>query len=273
MRQEALDNTAHLNYRFMSVDAKKTAYELHEKDPEYWTAERLAGTFKISPILMLSELKAYEMRVQAERAGEKVDDSLDRLWGEKFGVVDYPNNIPLVPHRRAVRTLPETYIPMDDSISSHHLHKILRKPSAKRFREAPKQPKKWIPKPRPIEQVMPSRCCEKIWPGKKRTKFVMWDISASRDLYTRNILVKELDGSWRTGNWEERQFSHNYRTHLPMNIPPHYSYPDEDQPDNFHPDERAADFIVKFPHPTKDEMQGVETSDEQHEEAETSDDV
>jgi hypothetical protein len=88
---------------------------------------------------------------------------------------------------------------------------------------------------------MPSRSAENIYPDKKTNKFIMWDISPKHDLYTRKVLVRETDGSWRTGDWDERRFTHEARRYARwrMRVPTHI--PDENSDDFWHPDERPPE--------------------------------
>jgi len=60
-------------------------------------------------------------------------------------------------------------------------------------------------------------------------------------LYTRPIIVRELDGSLRTANWQERRYIEDTRRYLKFPTINPFPRPDESQPDHVPPHARVPD--------------------------------
>jgi len=60
-------------------------------------------------------------------------------------------------------------------------------------------------------------------------------------MYTRNVVVRELDGSFRTGNWNERRWIEDHRRYLKFPAITPFPRPDESQPDHVPEHARVPD--------------------------------
>lgn len=201
-------------------------------DIDFWNAARLANLFRVSLMKMRISLWMSSMDEQAKAEGVELDDTAERLLAEIYGESDFPADIAQVPDRIRFKLQRDTYFYLDDEVKSETLMKALRNKGMVHYREAPRLPKKSIPAVEHIEPRMASRANYKTEPGKFRKNMLMWDISPSKDLYTRHIVVREKDGSFRTGNWQERRYAEDYRRFIkwPLKVP--HVRPDESEPDH-----------------------------------------
>lgn len=181
---------------------------------------------------MRISLWVSSMDEQAKAEGIDLDDTAERLLAETYGELDFPADIAQVPDRIRFKMQRDTYFFMDDEVKSADLMKALRNKSMVHYREAPRLPKKSIPAVESVPVCLASRGNYKIQPGKFKSTMYMWDISPQKDLYNRAIVVRETDGSFRTGNWQERRYAEDYRRFIkwPMKVP--FVRPDESEPDN-----------------------------------------
>jgi hypothetical protein len=100
------------------------------------------------------------------------------------------------------------------------------------LRESPRLPKQPIPPVTPVLQKVPSVTKQKVYPGRYKGKFYVWDISKSKNLYNRRIVVREEDGAMRTANWQERRWVEDYRRFLKYPVISPVPTPDETQRDD-----------------------------------------
>lgn len=145
------------------------------------------------------------MEEQALEEGEELDDTVEKLLGEAFGELDFPNDIANIPQRIRYKNRRDTYYFLDDEVSRASLLKAMRTRDMVHYKESPRLPKKAVPPVRIVDDLLPEGIKPKIYQGKHDGTFVMWDISPSRDLYNRTIVVRETDGSLRTGSWQDRR--------------------------------------------------------------------
>lgn len=233
-RQKAIVDAAaaSANEPMFSLRAQAKAYELHKVNSHFWNAARLSNLFRVSLAKMRISLWVSSMDEQAKAEGVDLDDTAERLLAEIYGELDFPADIVQVPDRIRYRLSRDTYFYMDDEVKSETLMKALRNKDMVHYREAPRLPKRSIPPVANIPVRVASRTTYTPQPGKFRSQMYMWDISPQKDLYTRHIAVREKDGSFRTGNWQERRFAEDYRRFVkyPMKVP--HVRPDESEPDN-----------------------------------------
>ena len=199
---------------------------------DFWNAARLANLFRVTLTKMRISLWVSGMDEQAKAEGVDLDDTAERLLAEIYGELDFPADIVQVPDRIRYKLVRDSYFFMDDDVKSETLMKALRNRDMVHYREAPRLPKKSIP---PVEKIplrMASRTTYTPQPGKFKGLMYMWDISAQKDLYSRHIVVREKDGSFRTGNWQERRYTEDYRRFIkyPMKVP--HVRADESEPDH-----------------------------------------
>jgi hypothetical protein len=136
---------------------------------------------------------------------------------------------------------------IDGNIKSDELLKFIRR-QGRYYRESPKIPKKEIP-PVVYFPLLPLSpySIPQVYPGKYHNKYIIWDISKCYDLYNRPIVVRECDGRWRTGNWEERRWAEDFRKTIRYPYPIPFIKPDETQRDRTHPDHRPPEnYVVHF---------------------------
>lgn len=172
------------------------------------------------------------MEEQARDEGVEIDDSVERLLGEAFGELDFPNDIADIPQRIRYKNKRDTYYFLDDEISRASLLKAMRTRDMVHYKESPRLPKKSIPPVKIVEDLLPKGIKPKIYQGKHDGTFIMWDISKSKDLYNRTIVVREMDGSLRTGNWQDRRYVEDYRRFLKWPFKKPFIRPDESQVDH-----------------------------------------
>ncbi|XP_049852447.1 uncharacterized protein LOC126331452 [Schistocerca gregaria] len=214
-----------------SERARAKAYELYKENKEYWNASRLANLFRVNIARMRISLWVSSIEEQAEAEGAKLDDTVESLLAEKYGELDFPGDIAEVPERIPYKKRRDLYFFFDDEVKLQELMKVLRTRDMNHYRESPRVPKRSIP---PIVKVVPPQL-ESVRsttaPNKFGSAWLMWDISPTKDMYNRRIVVRERDGSYRTGNWQERRYVEDYRRYIkwPVRVP--FVRPDETQPD------------------------------------------
>lgn len=169
---------------------------------------------------------------QAEAEGHKNDYSAEQLLADRYGELDFPGEIAQVPDRIRYKVKHDTFFYMDSEVKSAELMKALRNKDMVHYREAPRLPRKTIPSVQSVAPRVASRANYKIQPGKYQGQWYMWDISPQKDMYNRHIVIRETDGSFRTGNWQDRRFAEDYRRYIkwPMKVP--HVRPDENEPDH-----------------------------------------
>jgi hypothetical protein len=199
---------------------------------DFWNPARLANLFRVSLARMRINLWVYKLDEQAKSEGFAGDDTIEKLLAEKYGELDFPGDIAQVPDRIRFKLRRDTYFFVDDEVKSDVLMKALRTKGMVHYREAPRLPKKSIPAVKSIPPRVASRTNYTTQPGKFKTTFYMWDISPSKDIYNRHIVIRETDGSYRTGNWQERRFAEDYRRFVKWPLKTPFVRPDENEPDN-----------------------------------------
>lgn len=199
---------------------------------DFWNPARLANLFRVSLTRMRISLWVSSMDEQAKAEGIDLDDTAERLLAEVYGELDFPADIAQVPDRIRYKLQRDTYFFMDDEVKSGTLMKAMRNKGMVHYREAPRLPKKQIPAVESITPRLASKVSFTPTPGKHKNVMYMWDISPQKDLYNRHIVVRETDGSYRTGNWQERRYAEDYRRYIkwPMKVP--FVRPDESEPDH-----------------------------------------
>jgi hypothetical protein len=223
---------------------------------DFWNAARLANLFRVSLTRMRISLWVSGMDEQAIAEGVELDDTAERLLAGIYGELDFPADIAQVPDRIRFKLKRDTYFFVDDEVKSADLMQALRNKGMVHYREAPRLPKKSIPNVQSVPHRLASRVTFTPQPGKFRGTMYMWDISPSKDLYNRHIVVRETDGSLRTGNWQERRYVEDYRRFIkyPMKVP--HVRPDESEPDHVPTYARVPDgYKVEFE--TKDGREGL----------------
>lgn len=196
---------------------------------------------------MRISLWVSSMDEQAKAEGIELDDTAERLLAKTYGELDFPADIAQVPDRIRYKLKRDMYFYMDDEVKSSTLMSALRNKNMVHYRESPRLPKKEIPAVEAIEPCLPSRVQFKPTPGKFHSLLYIWDISSPKDMYNRQIVVRETDGTLRTGNWQERRFAEDYRRYIkwPMKVP--HVRPDESEPDHVPSYARVPDgFKVEF---------------------------
>ena len=123
------------------------------------------------------------------------------------------------------------YFFFDDEIKLQEVMKAIRTRDMNHYRESPRVPKKSIPPVTRLSSPQLEFVGSATVPNKFDSSWLMWDISPTKDMYNRKIVVRERDGSHRTGNWQERRYVEDYRRYLkwPVRVP--FVRPDETQPD------------------------------------------
>jgi hypothetical protein len=180
-----------------------------------------------------------KMEEQAEKEGELYDDTVERLLEEKYGVMDFPNEIADIPDRVRWKHKTDGYMYLEPEVSSGAVLKALKHRDMFLFRESPRLPRQPIPPVEVRRQRVLSRTTQKIYPGRYPGKRIMFDISPSKNMYDRLVLIREEDGSLRTGNWQERRYIADYRRFLKYPIIRAFAEPDETQADNVPPEARV----------------------------------
>lgn len=172
------------------------------------------------------------MADQAEKEGWPLDDSVDRALEQEYGALDFPDTISDIPDRMNWKNKRNAWFFIDDEISSAQALKALKTRDMSHLREAPRLPKHPIPPVVPVAQKLPKFVKQKIYPGRYHGKFYLWDISKPKNLYDRRIVVREEDGTFRTGNWQERRWVDDYRRFLKYPVINPVPLPDETQRDH-----------------------------------------
>jgi hypothetical protein len=254
MREYYLARTAKANPVIWTLRAQAKAWELHKSNPKYWNPTRLANTFKTSPLRVRLSLWHSKLIEQAKADNYPIDDRVEREIEQlKFlqdqGLVrDIPNDLPEIPEEIGLTAqhAGQLWYYIDGNVKSDELIKFIRRQS-KVYRESPKIPKKEIPPVKYLPMPQSPYAVPQVYPKKHLCKYIIWDISKCYDLYNRPIVVRDRDGRWRTGNWEERRWAEDFRRYIKYPYPIPFIKPDESQPDRMHPDHRPPeDFKINF---------------------------
>jgi len=231
-RDEYENETAEANDPCFSVRAQQAAWQLHKSNPEKWNAARLSNLFRVSLDYMRLALWESKMEDQAEKEGQYLDDSVDRALEQYYGALDFPDTISEIPDRIRWKTKRNAWFFIDDEISSGQALKALKTRDLTHLRESPRLPKQPIPPMQTLTQKVPAVGKQKVYPGRYKGKFYLWDISKSKNLYDRKIVVRDEDGSLRTANWQERRWVEDYRRFLKYPVISPVPTPDETQRDH-----------------------------------------
>lgn len=172
------------------------------------------------------------MEIQAEDEGVKLDDTIELLLGEHFGELDFPNDIADIPDRIRYKNKRDTYYFIDDDLNRASLLKSLRRRDMVHYKESPRLPKKSIPPVQIVTPLQPEGIKNTVYAGKHKNTFMMWDISPSKTLYDRLIVIRETDGSFRTGNWQDRRYVEDYRRFIKWPFKTPFIRPDDTQEDH-----------------------------------------
>lgn len=232
MKEEIMGEMAFASDPTFSERSRRKAYELHAMNPEFWGAVRLANLFRVNVSRMRLSLWTSKMEMQAEDEGIKLDDTIELLLGEHFGELDFPNDIAEIPDRIRYKNKRDTYFFIDDDLNRASLLKSLRRRDMVDYKESPRLPKKSIPPVQIISPPQPKGTKYSIYAGKHQNTFMMWDISPSKNLYDRLIVVRETDGSYRTGNWQDRRYVEDYRRFIKWPFKTPFIRPDDNEEDN-----------------------------------------
>lgn len=224
--------TAEANDPCFSVRAQQAAWQMHKSDPVKWNADRLANMFRVKLDVMRISLWASKVEDQAEKEGFAIDDSVERAFEQIYGAYDFPDSLSDVPERIRYKNARNAWFFIDDEISSGAALKSLKSRDLAHMRESPRLPKQPLPPVKPVHQKVPSVGKVKIHSGRYGGKFYLWDISKSKNMYNRRIVVREEDGSMRTGNWQERRWAEDYRRFLKYPVVSPVPTPDETQRDD-----------------------------------------
>jgi len=138
---------------------------------------------------------------------------------------------------------------LNHGVKSGELLKFVRSAESRNYREASKIPAQRVEPMAPVEMVRVSKTPpEKKYTPKKRPRYMVWDISKTKDLYNREIYVRNDDyTSWRTANWDERRKVHDSRRFLKFPYKTPFAWPDERQIDRVAVSSKPPDgFIVHY---------------------------
>jgi hypothetical protein len=230
---EMRDRTAYGNDPSLSERMRRKAYELYKSSPHYWTPIRLASLFKTtSPIRLRSILYACKLEEEAREAGVMMDDTIEEGMGEIFGEVDFLNDFDGKPPAEIpIRKVHNPWYYINPALKSAELLKFLRSKESIYYRESSRIPAQRVEPVVAVSECLASGTLGRRSVPNKRPPWTCFDISPSKTLYDRQIVVREKNGTWRTGNWDERRRVHDLRRYLkyPYHIP--FAWPDEKQPD------------------------------------------
>jgi hypothetical protein len=206
---------------------------------ERYNAGRLANLFRYTVDKMKMSLWLSKMEEQAAKEGKLYDDTIERMLEQKYGVMDFPNEIGDIPERQTWKNRTDGYMYIEPEVSSGEVLKALKHRDMFLFRESPRVPRQPIPPVEPRRQRVLSTTKPKVYPGRYPGKTFMVDISKCKTMYDRLILVREEDGSFRTCNWQERRYINDYRRLLKYPTIRPFAVPDEDELDNVPPSVRV----------------------------------
>lgn len=230
--EEMRERTAYGNDPALSERMRRKAYSLHLSSPHYWTPIRLASLFKTSPIRIRSVLYACKVEEEARESGVMMDDQIEEGLAEIFGEVDFLGDYEgKPPEEIPIRKVRNPWFFINPALKSAELLKFLRSKESVYYRESSRIPAQRVDPVVPVSEPIASGTPPRRSVPNKRPPWTIFDISPSKTLYDRAIIIREKDGTWRTGNWEERRRVHDLRRMLkyPYHIP--FPWPDEKQPD------------------------------------------
>jgi hypothetical protein len=197
---------------------------------------------------MRASLFTSKLEGEARSSGKELDDVLEDGFAEIFGEADFvadydgkpPEEIP-------IRKMHNPWFYINPSLKGGELLKFVRSKESVYYRESSRIPAQRVDPVVAFQEPLPSKVVRREPAPGKKSYHLMWDISKSKNLYDRMLVVRDLDGKWRTGTWEERRKVHDFRRHLkfPYTIP--FPWPDETQIDGIPVHAKApSSFQVRY---------------------------
>jgi hypothetical protein len=200
------------SHKILSVKARRMIYELHAKEPDYWTPIRLSNTFKMDSHEMKILLWDMRMEFQADVLGIVQDYSLQLAMERKFGVVQFPDNIQPTPDHIYRKQIKRTFFYIPPEIPSNLLLEHLNKIEAKHYKEGAKIPPRYKPTENTYPPMMVSG--QKREFKKKNHSMIIIDTSNDIDVFdNHNIVVRDMDGVLRDPTFNERKDIKTLITH------------------------------------------------------------
>jgi len=192
------------SHPILSLKARRIIFELHAAEPDYWTPIRLSNLFKMNPHYM--KILLWDMRIefQDDVLGIRHNIRLHVAMERRFGVVDYPDNIPPTPDHIYRKQTKRTFFYIPPEIPSNLLLEHLNNRDSKNFREGVKV----APRKAPSETVYPPMLVSGLRREYKEKNLKVYFVDMShefQDIYEKLIFIKDQEGIIRDATWDERK--------------------------------------------------------------------